>query len=63
MWERSHEDWIREVEDSEVVTAVRPTRGSAMIFDHRLCHDVEAYSGDVSRIIVRGDIIFEALDG
>ena len=62
VWQRRHCDWTREFADDEVILGVTPLRGSAFIFDHRLCHDVEAYTGDVPRIIVRGDLVFEALD-
>jgi hypothetical protein len=62
MWRRDHDDWTREVTEQEVILGVTPVAGSALIFDHRLCHDVERYTGDVPRIIVRGDIVFEALD-
>ncbi|MFT5680226.1 MAG: hypothetical protein ACI8RZ_001132 [Myxococcota bacterium] len=62
MWRRVHDDWIREATNDEVALQIAPHQGSALIFDHRLCHDVEHYTGDVPRIIVRGDVIFEALD-
>ncbi len=62
VWERSHDDWTREVRDDEVVVGVRPVEGSALLFDHRLCHDVELHRGGEARVIVRGDVIYEALD-
>jgi len=62
MWARDHADWTRAVTDDEVVLGVTPVAGSALVFDHRLCHDVEHYTGTTPRIIVRGDVIFEALD-
>lgn len=62
VWERDHEDWTREVMPSEVTAKVRPGIGDVFFFDHRLCHDVERYEGRRGRVIVRGDVIFEALD-
>lgn len=60
VWERSHEDWTREAKDSEVICQSSPIQGNILIFPHRLCHDVEKYLGDTPRIIIRGDILFEA---
>ena len=41
-----------------MILGVRPQLGSALLFDHRLCHDVEHYVGGTPRVIVRGDIVF-----
>ena len=62
VWDRCHDDWTRPVRDDEVVAAVRPVRGDILLFDHRLCHDVEHYTGAASRVIVRGDVVFWAED-
>ena len=59
IWERTHLDWLREATDDEVLLKVSPKAGRILLFDHRLCHDVEAYLGDNDRIIIRGDIIFK----
>lgn len=56
--QRRHDDWSREALESEVLFAFVPTRGAALVFDHRRCHDIELYRGATPRIIVRGDIIF-----
>ena len=61
MRERKTEDWLREVEPNEVITSVYPKKGNILFFDHRLCHDVEKYFGNGPRIIVRGDIIYQAI--
>lgn len=58
VWERNHEDWTREVREDEIIASVRPKKGSMLIFDHRLCHDVEKYDGPGDRIIIRGDILY-----
>lgn len=60
--ERDHDDWYRETKDEEVIHAVYPKKGSVLIFDHRICHDVQKYWGEGDRIIIRGDLVFRALD-
>ena len=62
VWSRDHDDWTRPVRDDEVAAAVRPVQGDILLFDHRLCHDVEHYTGTGSRVIVRGDVVFRAED-
>ena len=59
---RNHEDWIREAKDEEVIAKIKPRRGKLLIFDHRMCHDVEQYDGaEGDRIIIRGDLIFKKI--
>jgi hypothetical protein len=58
--ERAFGDWPRLTEPHEVIVGVRPQLGSALVFDHRLCHDVEQYLGQGPRVIVRGDVVFRA---
>jgi len=60
VWDRIHTDWTRQALEEEVIYAQKPKKGTIMLFNHRLCHDVEQYKGDNPRIIIRGDIIFEA---
>lgn len=62
IWERQHDDWVRPALESEVIHAVSPQRGSVLIFDHRLCHDVQLYQGNTPRVIIRGDLIFRQSD-
>ena len=60
--QRVHEDWIRRVEDNEVIYANLPVKGDILIFDHRFCHDVQQFIPqpgiDEERIIIRGDLIY-----
>ncbi len=60
--ERDFRDWSRDTTDDEVILAVQPAIGSAVIFDHRLCHDVERWDGPGDRAIIRGDVVYEAID-
>ena len=60
-WERKHEDWPRESREDEVLFRSKPIIGNVLVFPHRLCHDVEKYFGDTPRIIIRGDVLFEAI--
>ncbi|MFN8607062.1 MAG: 2OG-Fe(II) oxygenase [Vulcanimicrobiota bacterium] len=59
---RNYGDWTRLTRDDEVIVGVRPQLGSALVFDHRLCHDVQAYCGSNPRVIVRGDVVFVRTD-
>jgi hypothetical protein len=59
---RNFADWARDTRDDEVVVAVQPACGHAVVFDHRLCHDVERWDGPGDRVIIRGDVVYEAVD-
>jgi len=58
---RNFSDWDRDTLASEVVAGVYPVAGDVLLFDHRLCHDVEEWRGDTSRVIIRGDLVYEAI--
>lgn len=62
VWERNHEDWDRPTMPHEVVAAIAPTRGAAVVFDHRLPHDVEPWNGPKARAIIRADVVYEAIN-
>lgn len=59
--ERDFSDWDRDTRDDEVILAVHPARGDALLFDHRLCHDVQRWDGPGERVIVRADVVYEAI--
>ena len=62
---RNHDDWVRRVEQDEVLDSKYPEMGKAIFFNHRLCHDVQQYhpTGDEKyRIIIRGDVIYERVE-
>jgi NAD+ synthetase len=59
---RDFADWARDTRDDEVLAAVQPARGHAVVFDHRLCHDVQRWDGPGERVIIRGDVVYEAVD-
>ena len=59
IWDRKHEDWNREVKPEEIIAKSECIQGNVLIFNHRICHDVEKYLGDEPRVIIRGDIIYE----
>lgn len=61
IWNREHTDWDRPVTDDEIIGKSECIQGNVLIFNHRLCHDVEHYFGDTPRIIIRGDIVYERL--
>jgi NAD+ synthetase len=56
---RDFSDWTREARDEEVIAAVTPSAGRALMFDHRLLHDSEPWSGRTPKVIIRTDILFE----
>lgn len=60
--QRNHEDWTERARHDQVLESSHPVKGKLMIFDHRMAHDVEPYTGSTPRIIIRGDVIFEAVD-
>ena len=62
VYERKLEDWERRARETEVIGKVNPQKGGVFFFDHRICHDVELYTGQPPRIIIRGDIVFYALE-
>ncbi|MBI5516794.1 MAG: NAD(+) synthase [Deltaproteobacteria bacterium] len=43
----------------EVLAAVSPRRGSALVFDHRLLHDLGTWFGQAVRWVLRTDVVFE----
>lgn len=60
IWDRNTEDWTREAREDEVIFSVQPKMGRILLFDHRLCHDVQQFLGNDERMIIRGDIIYQA---
>ena len=60
--ERNFTDWKHRASSEDVVASVRPVQGKVLFFDHRVCHDVDKYQGTSSRIIIRGDIVYRALE-
>lgn len=58
---RNLDDWTRSAEPNEVIASQTPQCGGALLFWHRMAHDVQEFTGN-SRIIVRGDIEFTAGD-
>lgn len=62
-WERSFDDWDRDAREDEVELAVAPRVGRALVFLHRCCHDVERWDGPRPRVIIRGDVVYEAVPG
>ncbi len=57
--DRIHDDWNRPVKSEEIIGKSECIQGNVLIFDHRLCHDVEQYLGDKTRIIIRTDLIYK----
>jgi len=61
VWNRKHEDHQDRTKDEDVQRLFYPDKGSILLFDHRLCHDVQLYDGkEGDRTIIRFDVVFEA---
>jgi len=61
VFNRNFDDWLIDTPNDKVYLKVQPVAGNALIFDHRLCHDVEENLSDSDRIIIRTDIIYKAI--
>jgi hypothetical protein len=59
--ERRYDDWTRDTRADEVIARVPPRAGSVLVFDHRICHDVERWDGPGDRVIIRADVVYEAV--
>jgi hypothetical protein len=56
---RNFADWAREAYESEVIASINPVRGRALLFDHRLLHDSQPWSGTSPKVIIRTDVMFK----
>ena len=61
VWHRDHFDWTRTTTNKEVLEESPAIAGNVLIFDHRKCHDVQQFTGDSPRIIIRTDILYKAV--
>ncbi len=57
--ERDLADWSRFADNAEVLLRVPPKASACLVFDHRILHDSEPYTGKTPKIILRTDVIFE----
>ena len=57
--ERNFEDWDHPAPQADCLAEILPQAGRAVLFDHRLLHDGEAWAGPGERLIVRTDLVFE----
>jgi len=60
--DRVFDDWTAPSTEDQILHKIYPEEGSIFVFDHRMAHDVEKYTGDGPRIIIRGDIMYKKLD-
>jgi hypothetical protein len=61
VWDRDHTDWDRDARPDEVLLAVLPEEGAALCFDHRRPHDVDCWAGPGDRVVIRADVVYEAV--
>lgn len=63
IWKRNLQDWVAPTPSEQVLMQFKPVKGSLLLFDHRICHNVSEFIGnhaDEVRIIIRLDILFHA---
>jgi hypothetical protein len=60
--ERDFSDWVREARGEEILAAVAPRQGRALLFDHRVLHDSEPWRGPLPKVIIRTDVMFERIE-
>lgn len=60
--EHAFKDWDHPAQETEVTASVQPQRGAALIFPHRMLHDVAPFLGD-KRVVARTDIVMRRQDG
>jgi len=57
---RDFSDWTVTAKTEDITHVIEPTRGKALIFDHRILHDSEPMGHDkTEKMIIRADIMYE----
>lgn len=56
--ERNHDDWVRPAHPDEVALRVEHKAGDALLFEHRMLHDVEPLCGTQGKLALRTDVMF-----
>jgi len=51
-------DWHEMATDAQVLNSIQPVEGRMLVFPHWLCHQVQPYTGNKTRYIVRGDLAY-----
>ncbi|WCF11610.1 phytanoyl-CoA dioxygenase family protein (plasmid) [Paenibacillus thiaminolyticus] len=59
--ERNYDDWTEEASEDFVLFKVSPSKGDALIFDHRILHDSERMKDDQVKTIIRTDIMYRRI--
>lgn len=59
--ERDYSDWNFFPKESDIILKSYPKAGNVLVFGHRICHDVEEYTGSNPRIIIRADVVYERI--
>ena len=59
--QRNYADWPRSASADEALTLLAPRAGDALVFDHRLLHDSAPLRTREPKIIVRTDILYQAI--
>lgn len=56
--ERNYADWKHEASEEIVEYKINPSKGDALLFDHRILHDSERMKGEEVKTIIRTDIMY-----
>jgi hypothetical protein len=60
--ERNYEDWKQEASEDLVTLKIHPSKGDALIFDHRILHDSERMLDNDMKTIIRSDIMYKRVN-
>ena len=64
VWDRDFNDLNRRTNPEEILLESKPKKGKVLIFNHRVCHDVEQYiqsENEQERTIIRTDVIYKKI--
>jgi hypothetical protein len=59
--DRDHSDWTRPAASIETYSSIKSEAGDCALFDHQVAHDVSPNDDPNVRIIIRFDIIYQAI--
>lgn len=60
--ERVYHDWERAAAPHEILAAHTPAPGAALLLDHRVLHDAEAWRGPGPRVLLRTDVVYAPVE-
>lgn len=58
--QRDYSDWNKEADNEDILISIYPSKGDAIVFDHRILHDSERINME-TKIIIRTDIMYRKI--